>query len=380
MKYTLVVRQAAAVKAGLVSKVTFADLGFLDYLRGWFFYEGAEIRVVEKQKFVWLHYERAIVELPFLFSPQAQIASRKNQLTALIQKLREAGLVETHKIGRRLFFRLTGLAVQVTQRSERPAQPTTKPAPAVTPAHDVTVTVGQDATVTSSRDEYLPPIIDETGIMESVGKETPPLAPCEGEAESILAFWNSFPELPKAITITRSRVRQIRKRLADPWWREHWRDGIKRIAASDFGKGGGERGWRANFGWFIGEDTLANILEGIYDNRPRPDRTPLPSDVKAQIKAVEELIKSHPANDKCIAYDRDATQEQEEDLRNLFRRRKELVHQLAYLSSTRRQPGDDDSWWTIPLDELQERIRVERHLGNEQVAARLLEIHKARER
>jgi len=56
--------------------------------------------------------------------------------------------------------------------------------------------------------------------------------------------------------------------------------------------------------------------------------------VKAQIKAVDELIQSHPANDKCIAYDPDATQAQEEELRKLFRRRNELVHQLAYCTRT----------------------------------------------
>ena len=63
-------------------------------------------------------------------------------------------------------------------------------------------------------------------------------------------------------------------------------------------------------------------------------RSSISSDVKAQIKAVDELIQSHPANDKCIAYDPDATQAQEEELRKLFRRRNELVHQLAYCTRT----------------------------------------------
>jgi hypothetical protein len=378
MKFTLVVRQAAVVEAGLVGKITVTDLCFLDYLRGWFFCEGAEIRVVGGQKFVWLRYERAIEELPLLFSPQAQIASRKNQLSNLIQKLREAELVETKKVGRRLFFRFTDLAVRLTQRSERPAPTSTKPATTVTPPHDETVTPAQDGTATSFRDEYLPAIIDETGIKESGRKETPPLSPYEGEAESILALWNSFPELLPAQTITRNRARKIRKRMADPFWREHWREGVQRAAASPPLTGKGSNGWRATLDWFLGGDSLAKILEGQYDNRPQQDHKSHVSDVKAQIKAVDELIGDHPANEDCTSYNEDATSEQREDLRKLHRRRAELVRQLAGVPRTTRLADDFDDWWKCPVDELLGYIHGAALSGQNQMATRVREIYETR--
>jgi hypothetical protein len=316
------------------------DLCLLHYLHGWFNFDGAKIQVVEGRKFVWLHAENAIEELPLLFKPQAKLTSRKNQLSGVIEKLRAAGLVETTRIGRRLFFRLTDLAVRVTQRHECPSPTATKPAHIVTPSHDETITSGQDRTVTSSRDEYLPTIIDETGTKESERKGTPPLSPSEAEGQSILDFWNSFPELLPARTITPNRARNIRKRLADPFWREHWREGIQRLAASDFAKGGGSIGWRATLDWFLGGDSLAKVLEGQYDNRPPPELKRLPSDLKAQIKALDELIAEHPANHGYDGYNGDATLREREELRELQRRRKELVRELADVPPTSHKPGD----------------------------------------
>lgn len=171
--------------------------------------------------------------------------------------------------------------------------------------------------------------IDESGPRESEKRETPPLSPSQGEPERILSIWNSFPDLLPEKTITPNRARKTHKRLADPFWRQHWREGIKRLAASDFAKGGGERGWHANFDWFLGGDTLAKILEGPYDNRPQHSAKLFPSDIKAQLKAVDELIASHPANDDSIARETDPTREQREDSINLWRRRKELQRQLA---------------------------------------------------
>ena len=342
MKFTLIVRQAAVVEAGLVGKVNVAHLGLLDYLRGWFFCDGAQIGIVDGQKFVWLHAENAIEELPLLFKTQAKLASRKNQLSAMIEKLRAAGLVETTRIGRRLFFRLTDLAVGVTQRHKLTSPTATKPAHIVTPSHDETITPGQERTVTSSRDEYLPTIIDETGTKESERKETPLLSPSEGEPESILGFWNSFPELLPARTITANRARKIRKRLADPFWREHWREGIQRLAASDFAKGGGPSGWRATLDWFLGGDSLTKILEGQYDNRPTPDRKRSPSDVKAQINALDELIAELPENPYYDGSNGEEFLRQREELRTLQHRRKELVRELADAPPTSLKPCDLD--------------------------------------
>jgi hypothetical protein len=297
-----------------------------------------------------------------------------------MRKLRMVGLVETTSVGRRLFFRLTDIALELTKRRQNKGQTApTKSTPTVTPLHDETVTPGQDGTVMSSRDEYLSTIIDETGIKESGIKETPPLSPYEGEAESILSLWNSFPELLPVKTITQNRARKIRKRLADPFWREHWRAGVQRIAASDFAKGGGLNGWRATLDWFLGGDSLAKILEGQYDNRPQPDHKPLVSDVKAQIKAVEELINNHPANDTSAAYASDPTIEEEDDFEKLRQQHKQLMRQLAGMPRTTRHPDDDDDWWKCPLDEfLGCYIKGAMHSGDEQTLTRLREIYQAR--
>jgi hypothetical protein len=342
MKFTFVVSQSGVVDAGLLGKVAVQDLCLLHYLRGWFNFGRAKIGVVEGRKFVWLHAENAIEELPLLFKPQAKLTSRKNQLSVMIEKLRVAGLVETTRIGRRLFFRLTDLAVGVTQRHKLPSPTATKPDHIVTPPHDETVTPEQDRTVMSSRDEYLPSIINETGTKESERRETPPLSPSEGEAQSILAFWNSFLELRPARTITPNRARKIRKRLADPFWREHWRAGVQRAAASQFLTGKGQQGRPATLDWFLSGDSLTKILEGHYDNRPTPDRKRLPSDVKAQLKGLDELI-AELAEEPY--YDGDNAAEflrHREELSKLQRRRKELVRELAGVPHTSREPGELD--------------------------------------
>jgi hypothetical protein len=364
MKFTFVVSQAGVVDAGLVGKVRVQDLCLLHYLRGWFTFAGAKIEVVHGRKFVWLHSEHAIEELPLLFNPQAKLTSRKNQLSAMIENLRETDLVETTRI---------------SKHHERPLPTVTKAAPIVTPPHDETVTPGQDRTVTSIRDEYLPANIDETGTRESGRKETPPVSPSEGEAESILFFWNSFSQLPTIKTITPNRARKIRKRLADRFWREHWRKGVQRAAACPFLTGDGRQGWRATLDWFLGGDSLAKILEGAYDNQPQPDQKPLPSDVKAQIKAVDELIAGHPANEDSCANSRHVTNEEHEDLRKLHRRRWELVRPLAGVPRTTRQPGDADCWWEDELKDVKGTLHGAVMLDDQTVAARLREIIKARE-
>jgi hypothetical protein len=291
MKFTFVLNQKAVFDAGLVGKVRVQDLCLLHYLRGWFNFDGAKTEIVDGRKFVWLYSERAIEELPLLFNPQARLTSRKNQLSAMIGKLRKAGLVDTARITRRLFFSLTDKAVGL---AKRPAPTPTKPSPMVTPPHDEVVTPGQHNVITPLRDEYLPTIIDESGTIKPEIRESPPLSPSEGEAESILALWNSFPELLSAHTITPNRARKIRKRLADRFWREHWRDGIKRVAASDFARGGGPNVWRATLDWFLCGDSLAKILEGAYDNRPGSGRKESPLELKARLQALHKLREEHP--------------------------------------------------------------------------------------
>jgi hypothetical protein len=324
------VPQAAIVDAGLLGKVSVQDICLLYYLRGWFNFDGAKIEQLDGRKFVWLHSACAIEELPVLFNPQAKLTSRKNQLSAMIENLRETGLLETTRIGRRLFFRLTDKAVGLYKRHERPLPTVTKSASIVMPSRDETVTPGQDRTVTSLRDEYLPANIDETGIKESERKETPPSSPCEGEAESILVLWNSFPQLLPVKTITANRARKLRKRLADPFWREHWREGVKRVAASDFAKGGGPNGWRATLDWFLGGDSLAKIVEGAYDNRPQNSKRVVSIfELKEQLKMVEKRMGEHACNQESVYGSASPTDAEWDEYQKLKEQKSALVRQIS---------------------------------------------------
>jgi hypothetical protein len=178
MKYTFVINQAGVVRCGLLGRVDIPALCILDYLRGWFFCKEAKRVVVDGREFVWLRYEYAVEELPLLFNPQATVESRKNQLTRLVRGLREAGLVESVKVGRDLYLRPSDLAEALTSSRERTV---TKSAPTVTPSHDDTVTSPHDDTTTPLRDDSRLTIIDETTISETTIKEPIPHSPPKGD-------------------------------------------------------------------------------------------------------------------------------------------------------------------------------------------------------
>jgi hypothetical protein len=187
----------------------------------------------------------------------------------------------------------------------------------------------QDSSVQNRQEISVPIIKENQEKVESERKESPPLSPCQGEPDRILSIWNGFSELTPAQTMTSNRARKIRKRLSDLYWRKHWREGIQRLAKSDYAKGGGQNGWRASLDWFLNADSLTKILEGTYDNRPQPERKLFPSDLKAQIKALDEVIADHPANPVNNENSYDATKEQQKELKQIRLGRAALVRQLA---------------------------------------------------
>ncbi len=265
MKFTFLINQAGVVRCGLLGRVDLPSLCLLDYLGGWFFCDKAKRATVDGKEFVWLHYEHAVEELPLLFNPDAALASRKNQLSRLVQGLRDAGLVESVKVGRDLYLRPSDLAAALASSRERTV---TKSAPTVTPPRDGVVTPAHDESVTPRRDDSGAANISETTIKQTVSKEPEkPPTPLQGEATVIMAFWNSFPQLPQIQRLAEGRLRKLRHRLADGFFRANWKAGIERIARSPFCTGRGGRGWRANFDWFLRADTLTKIVEGVYDQR-----------------------------------------------------------------------------------------------------------------
>lgn len=79
--------------------------------------------------------------------------------------------------------------------------------------------------------------------------------------------WNSKAnQLPKCRQLSDKRSHSLKARLRDPFFCEHWISAITRIHDSSFCCGSNNRGWKADFDWFIQPDTVVRIMEGKYDN------------------------------------------------------------------------------------------------------------------
>jgi len=87
------------------------------------------------------------------------------------------------------------------------------------------------------------------------------------EISEILKVWNSLKNIPRVQKLNPDRKKHLTARLKDSYFRDNWKEGIERIAKSDFCAGKGNTGWKADFDWFINPNTLPKIIEGKYDNR-----------------------------------------------------------------------------------------------------------------
>jgi hypothetical protein len=83
----------------------------------------------------------------------------------------------------------------------------------------------------------------------------------------VFEAWNDDERLTKCLLISDNRRRSLDSRLRDKFFSDNWRKAMGRIPASSFCMGRNERGWRANFDWFIRPDTVAKIMEGKYDDQ-----------------------------------------------------------------------------------------------------------------
>jgi len=241
-------------------------------------------------------------------------------------KLRGVGLIDTVRVRRRLFFRLTETGLKLVVPYQRAGDD------GVTDTHAGSVTVGRNEVVTPRRDDSSTPNITETGTMETETKETPPVSPSEGEAESIVAYWNSFSQLSPVKILTPNRARKLRKLLATPFGREHWREGIRRVASSAFLTGRGPGGWRAPIDWFLRADSLAKVLEGTYDDRPgglkKESMASWVYQRKVRLDAQEKEIEEHPGNPNAN-YSSPPTQAEREEFSKIVKMAEKLRRELA---------------------------------------------------
>lgn len=217
MKFTFFINQAGISRYGLVGRVDLAAWCLLDYLCGWHRFKNAKRAVVDGKQFTWLQYEHAVEELPLLFNPAAGIATRKNQLTRLVQNLRDAGLVESVKVGRDLYLRPSDLAAAINNSRERVV---TKLTPTLTPGRDDTVMPPDDGTITPVGDDSHPTIIDETTISKTTIMKQLPHNPPKGECLNgdINSIDHSIEEIyaayPKKVAKP-AALRAIRRALKD---------------------------------------------------------------------------------------------------------------------------------------------------------------------
>lgn len=114
--------------------------------------------------------------------------------------------------------------------------------------------------------------------------KAPPAAPADGQGPTpeeieqvkhsdIAAAWNSLPApFPKIKgPLNDERRAKLRTRLESAFWRDNWREALRKLPFAAFCTGQNARRWVADFDWFIQNgNSVQRILEGKYDNAPKP--------------------------------------------------------------------------------------------------------------
>jgi Fe2+ or Zn2+ uptake regulation protein len=90
------------------------------------------------------------------------------------------------------------------------------------------------------------------------------------QAEELLNAWNAHASVfEKALKLTRQREKLAIFLLKENPDLNFWKDLMRRLSESSFCIGINDRGWIANFDWFLRPDTYLKILEGKYDDRKK---------------------------------------------------------------------------------------------------------------
>jgi hypothetical protein len=92
--------------------------------------------------------------------------------------------------------------------------------------------------------------------------------------------------LPKIAALTDQRRKKL-KAILERYGAERWTDALRRLEQSDFCRGLGERGWRADFDFLVRPASFVKLLEGAYDNRTPSARGPPQYDAD---RAFDDII------------------------------------------------------------------------------------------
>ena len=87
--------------------------------------------------------------------------------------------------------------------------------------------------------------------------------------DGLIEKWNKIPGVGNCRKATDSRRKTFKTRIKDPDWCDNLDAALQRVAASQFCRGGGSQGWKADLDWFLKPDTLTKLLEGKYDDGSR---------------------------------------------------------------------------------------------------------------
>ena len=97
---------------------------------------------------------------------------------------------------------------------------------------------------------------------------TPPESPKNSKAEMLLKVWNdNCGKLPKAKALNPARTRSVLARLKEHPDLEVWAKAARDIARSPFHSGQNERGWVADFDYFIQPKTIMKSIEGSFNSK-----------------------------------------------------------------------------------------------------------------
>lgn len=111
----------------------------------------------------------------------------------------------------------------------------------------------------------------------------PPEPPVTDILQRAVDAWNETATktgLPRVRILSPDRRKKLAARLKDAGGLDGWKEALARLAASDF-LTGKVKGWKADFGFVLQQESFAKLVEGSYDNRNEPRRGRLPESPNA---------------------------------------------------------------------------------------------------
>lgn len=106
--------------------------------------------------------------------------------------------------------------------------------------------------------------------------------------------WNDLASryhLPSINNLTTTRIRHLKARIKEAGGEaEFWAAVEGSLAASPFLKGENNRGWRANFDFFMQQSSFQKVLEGAYRQEGGPRQNSELTEQEKSLKALDDYI------------------------------------------------------------------------------------------